>query len=107
MTDFGDNFSSNETVASLSTVHGSPLRRPFACGSSPLPLATYREVSRRLDLPSAVALVSFYGKSRCSSVSAKIFAGAARMTVGGALARLYWVVATLNCLCCLPMGTRR
>ena len=34
-------------------------------------------------------------------------AGAARMTFGGALARRYWVVATLNCLRCLPMGTHR
>ena len=33
MADFQHNFTLNETVASLSAVDGSPLWRPFACGS--------------------------------------------------------------------------
>ena len=62
----------NEIVASLSTVDGSSLRRPFARGSLPIPLAPYEEALQRSDLPSAVVLVSFCGRSEYSSVSAKI-----------------------------------
>ena len=70
MTHFRDSFWLNEIVASLSTVDGSSLRRPFARGSLPIPLAPYEEALQRSDLPSAVVLVSFCGRSIYCGINA-------------------------------------